>query len=908
MHSYLVLVIYWVLSVLSTYIVRYYNNKKHAYRKIFAEEVPLSKKILENLAIWLIMPLAMPFVLLYLLGLSIYTYIDKRKYKNRPRPVPKEKRSYLRKDTVFDETNTSMSLAEYNYKHGTEFNLDQIYGKGYEASLTDEEKEDFKERTSKFGILRFDNGLLDTLHTTAASALGNAMLSGDFDPFNSMLDNDVETILYGKQTIKGKESVYEYWKGWRERFVITKEVSEFEVKHSNYYSNSCLLMENMLVLFTIEESKIARIILVRRHISGGYYTHHDDLIEDYPFTLQYIKRYTKPLREVNEFNAPVNKEHRLPCFCCGAKSEKLNWYSTQIDIGLHGYPGIVSICPKCGRVVEYVTEGRSRHEVPIIDEYNMLEVYVNCWNTLSIGNLEDYLSDDFHYSSHWVFEELDKAGYIDYFTKKLQKIDESGAKVKARLNDKLLVVSQEGNNVVISVKFKDGKIVRADMSPASFYGIPDKEHETTPKFNLMGLRIFFNDCPLKGTRYIDKISDDLQAKIMDYDKLRNGYSDPYSVMSLKHVAEDCEWLYIGQLASDDKISLELIKSCYIDAVKDGIHEAANNLGVLAFNYEDNPEEGNKWLNHAAAHGSQNAMINQFTIHWSNEEYLEGVAMLSNMLNKKTPSLKCLWNLAYLYYMGDNCPHNTINHDLDKAKQILSMIAGFDKNLICEQEKEMPRKAKQMIDYINTANIYSDKAVEYHDVLRTSVTKTTSIKNKGEVFSRLSSIELIPGYSLGLRLANGNTSDIGDESNFYVYNDSGVEDVKVLSYLKADPTPMSAWQVYLLMTSPTVMPVFWHGGYIIRKFIFTEFDLSEINQLRNIDLSALKDQGLLFPSVKIDESNISNKITAHVFCCYWNEWKGLVREHATIVFEGNVVVDFKQEDMNIFYPYDCGICF
>ena len=48
--SYLVLVIYWILSVLSTYIVRYYNNKKHAYRKIFAEEVPLSKKILESLA------------------------------------------------------------------------------------------------------------------------------------------------------------------------------------------------------------------------------------------------------------------------------------------------------------------------------------------------------------------------------------------------------------------------------------------------------------------------------------------------------------------------------------------------------------------------------------------------------------------------------------------------------------------------------------------------------------------------------------------------------------------------------------------------------------------------------------------------------------------------------------------
>ena len=175
-----------------------------------------------------------------------------------------------------------------------------------ESMLTDEEKEDFKERTSKFGILRFDNGLLDTLHTTAATALGNAMLSGDFDPFNSMLDNDVETILYGKQTIKGKESVYEYWKGWRERFVVTKDVTEFEVKHSNHYSNSCLQMKTMLVLFMIVESKIVRIILVRRHISGGYYTHHDDLVEDYPFKIQFIDRYKKPLREANEFNAPVN--------------------------------------------------------------------------------------------------------------------------------------------------------------------------------------------------------------------------------------------------------------------------------------------------------------------------------------------------------------------------------------------------------------------------------------------------------------------------------------------------------------------------------------------------------------------------------------------------------------------------
>ena len=160
----------------------------------------------------------------------------------------------------------------------------------------------------------------------------------------------------------------------------------------------------------------------------------------------------------------------------------------------------------------------------------------------------------------------------------------------------------------------------------------------------------------------------------------------------------------------------------------------------------------------------------------------------------------------------------------------------------------------------------------------------------------------------MRPANGNTSDIGDESNFYVYNDSGEEDAKILSYLRANPTPVSTWQVYLLMTSPTVMPVFWHGGYIIRNFIFNESNLDEISHLQNMDLSALKNQGLLFPSVKIEKEEGSGRTIAHVFCCYWNEWKGLVREHATVVFDGNCITDFQQEDLNIFYPYDCGICF
>ena len=48
----------------------------------------------------------------------------------------------MKKDCVLDEDNNTISLAEYNFKHGTEYTLDDVYGKGYTDSLTDEEKAD----------------------------------------------------------------------------------------------------------------------------------------------------------------------------------------------------------------------------------------------------------------------------------------------------------------------------------------------------------------------------------------------------------------------------------------------------------------------------------------------------------------------------------------------------------------------------------------------------------------------------------------------------------------------------------------------------------------------------------------------------------------------------------------------
>lgn len=90
----------------------------------------------EHLLIVLFSPLAAPvmlFVLAYHSCINLY-------YRNRPRPLPKRMRKYMKKDCVLDEDNQTVSLAEYNYMHATEYTLDDVYGKGYVESLTEKER------------------------------------------------------------------------------------------------------------------------------------------------------------------------------------------------------------------------------------------------------------------------------------------------------------------------------------------------------------------------------------------------------------------------------------------------------------------------------------------------------------------------------------------------------------------------------------------------------------------------------------------------------------------------------------------------------------------------------------------------------------------------------------------------
>ena len=114
--------------------------------------------------------------------------------------------------------------------------------------------------------------------------------------------------------------------------------------------------------------------------------------------------------------------------------------------------------------------------------------------------------------------------------------------------------------------------------------------------------------------------------------------------------------------------------------------------------------------------------------------------------------------------------------------------------------------------------------------------------------------------------------------------------------------MGIWQLYLLKNISTVLPCYWHAGYERRHYIFKETDVDDIYPLKYHDLTDLINKNELLPSVELLDKEVSG-CTAEVQCCYWNEWKGLVREKATVIVSDERCVSYKTEENTLFY-YHC----
>lgn len=257
----------------------------------------------------------------------------------------------------------------------------------------------------------------------------------------------------------------------------------------------------------------------------------------------------------------------------------------------------------------------------------------------------------------------------------------------------------------------------------------------------------------------------------------------------------------------------------------------------------------------------------------------------------------------------------------------SLIVEKLRRELSQENRAMQYHIKELLEE-EKQNVFSNMGYAFLEAIK-KVVKDKKHKDKSYLFETLDALSLEDGYALGLKLAED--VGMGDESYFYTYiiNENKVlkpeppipqgiydkdekkeeEDIDVWEegaiprHINVERTALGIWQAYLLSIAPTVMPTFWHGGYIRRTYIFSHKDLEGIDELRFNDkapLFGIKD--VVSPKVKIrgEEGTIE--------CCFWSEWGGLYRETLKIIYANNTVLSIKRIKEEVLYEYDCGICF
>lgn len=255
--------------------------------------------------------------------------------------------------------------------------------------------------------------------------------------------------------------------------------------------------------------------------------------------------------------------------------------------------------------------------------------------------------------------------------------------------------------------------------------------------------------------------------------------------------------------------------------------------------------------------------------------------------------------AYCSFMEDFIPK--------RGKMIVEKVRYMLAHDNMVQRKHIARMIEE-----EDHNEYAKVGYRYIEVLN-RIAAEKDQQDKSVLFETLDNMRLEDGYSLGIRLADN--EGMGDESWFYIYRKDGkivYDDIPEpldgeggfgMSHVFVERTKMGAWQTYLFSIASTVLPTFWHGGYIRRTYIFKHDDLKGVITTHNLGeapLYGIKDD--IQPKVKIRGNE------ATVQCCYWNEWEGLVRETMLVRFAEGTVLSMERKDYEVLFEYDCGICF
>lgn len=362
---------------------------------------------------------------------------------------------------------------------------------------------------------------------------------------------------------------------------------------------------------------------------------------------------------------------------------------------------------------------------------------------------------------------------------------------------------------------------------------------------------FYYSTPLKGSKYIEALPKTKNERLTVATGILGEKKE--IVVSLYDIAAYFDERILMALRHSDGRKYAMIEDCYIAAWEDGVSEAGNNLGILAYNLERNVcVDGIDYFVKASECGSSLALYNLVMLYWADGKY----------------------KLAY---------------------QTL--------------RKYTERKGYNRLGF---------EGKFFHELLKIGVLNHAFVDLTMPLQACLPKIKLKEEWYISMKVVSYDVSCMGGDSYFYFAHredsslcfDRTTGNIRVegeiyrdcLKRVVLENNLSAVWEVYLLMTANTVLPYYGYSVRNHRTFIFGELDLHKIRAFENRDIEPLKKNGILFPKVQIKKCR--RRYEAHVYCCYWNDWKGLVREHVIMKIQNNQIVAWQEDDF-IIYSYRCG---
>ena len=357
--------------------------------------------------------------------------------------------------------------------------------------------------------------------------------------------------------------------------------------------------------------------------------------------------------------------------------------------------------------------------------------------------------------------------------------------------------------------------------------------------------------PLKGTKYIE----DLSKANTESSKVSNGkigYAQNETT-SLYEIAAnfDTRFLTIFYMRNYDKY--EQVRNCYTAALADGIYESANNLGILTYSIEGfDKEKGIDYFKTALEHGSKAGYKNYIFACWHEEKY-------------------------------------------EQIKDLLASNDGFN---------PLANQGRQFQNLLKTG-VFNCDNIEYTNILQEFLPEIQTERN-WLLYMHIPSEEWFGGLGDQSRffIADSKASSTNFDFNEQRIMFEGFMNFDIYEHIEIIKSEESIWQLYLLMNANSVLSFFWHGGYSQRTYIWSNSDFDNIEVLKNHDISSIVEKDFIKPTIEI--KNTIEGFIAHVHCCYWNNWEGLVRDHVTMKVAKGRVTEYKNGENFIIYPYHCGI--